>query len=304
MSSWHSYSKIFAVGHRAVADILNGPVLVEEKCDGSQFSFGNVDGELRVRSKGAVMVTDAPERMFTLGVDTVKALAAELHPGWTYRGEFLCKPKHNALAYDRVPKGHIIIFDVNTDHETYLDYEQKAAEAERLGLECVPLIYCGMVGGIDLFRSFLERTSILGGQKIEGVVIKPERYDVFGEDKHVLMAKFVSEAYKEVHAREWKESNPSNGDILDLLGSEYRTPARWQKAVQHLAEAGTLDGSPRDIGPLMKAVPVDIEEECAAEIKEKLWRWAWPHIRRKAVAGAAEWYKEELLKKQFGEGGS
>lgn len=301
MSSWHSYPKIYSVGHRAVKDILNGPVLVEEKVDGSQFSFGNVDGELRVRSKGAVMVTDAPEKMFTAAMDTVKVLAADLHPEWTYRGEYLRVPKHNALAYDRIPKGHVIIFDVNTDQEGYLDYDQKADEAKRLGLECVPLVYRGMVDSIDLFRSFLDRTSILGGQKIEGVVVKPEKYDIFGEDKKVLMAKFVSEAYKEVHAGEWKKSNPSNGDILELLGAEYRSPARWNKAVQHLTEAGLLESSPRDIGALMKEVPVDVENECAAEIKEKLWRWAWPHIRRKAVAGLPEWWKDELVKKQFGQ---
>jgi hypothetical protein len=35
-----SYSSIFNLGHKAVADIFKTPVLCEEKVDGSQFSFG------------------------------------------------------------------------------------------------------------------------------------------------------------------------------------------------------------------------------------------------------------------------
>jgi hypothetical protein len=40
MSSWHSYSSIYALGHKALAELFMEPVLIEEKVDGSQFSFG------------------------------------------------------------------------------------------------------------------------------------------------------------------------------------------------------------------------------------------------------------------------
>src|SRR5690242_11376793 len=103
--SWHSYPSIFALGHRYVADLLTVPVLVEEKIDGSQFSFGiSTVGELAIRSKGAQMHIDAPEKMFQKAADTVKELKDVLTPGWTYRAEYLAKPKHNTLAYDRVPE--------------------------------------------------------------------------------------------------------------------------------------------------------------------------------------------------------
>lgn len=36
--SWHSYPSIYALGHRAIVDLLKGPVFIEEKIDGSQFS--------------------------------------------------------------------------------------------------------------------------------------------------------------------------------------------------------------------------------------------------------------------------
>ena len=73
MNSWHSYPSIFAVGHAATAHLFDGDVIVEEKVDGSQFSFGvDESGELHVRSKGAVMIPDAPEKMFQRAVDSVR----------------------------------------------------------------------------------------------------------------------------------------------------------------------------------------------------------------------------------------
>lgn len=223
MSSWGSYTSIYNFGHRAITDLLKGPVLVEEKIDGSQFSFGifNRDNpvcngiwdecfELKVRSKGATMIVDAPEKMFTEAVETVKAIRGNLIVGWTYRGEYLKKPKHNALAYDRIPNGHIIIFDINTDEETYLSYAEKKAEAERLGLEIVPLLF-------------------------EGII----------------------------------------------------------------RERGEIEDDVRDIGKLMKEIPEDIKIECEAEIKERLFAWAWPNIRRIVTRGVPEYYKDSLLRKQF-----
>ena len=35
-----SYPKIYSLGHAAILDLLDGRVIVEEKVDGSQFSFG------------------------------------------------------------------------------------------------------------------------------------------------------------------------------------------------------------------------------------------------------------------------
>jgi hypothetical protein len=314
MSSWHSYPSIYALGHRYVASLLDGPVIVEEKVDGSQFSFGvfeevdpasmdalRYERVLKVRSKGCQLMPQAPEKMFTEAVQSAMARADLLHPGWTYRAEYLKKPKHNGLAYDRVPTGHLIIFDINTDLETYLSPAEKAAEAARIGLECVPVLREGLVADLNDFRSLLDTVSVLGGQKIEGVVVKPAGYDRFGLDKKVVMGKFVSEAFKEVQAAAWKESNPKSGDILLALGDTYTTQARWMKAVQHLRERGVLEDSPRDIGYLFEEVPADIKKECEEQIKAKLFAWAWPHISRMTTRGLAEWYKGELLKRQFEE---
>jgi hypothetical protein len=300
IDSWHSYPSIYHLGHKAVSTLLDGPVLVQEKVDGSQFSFArDADGALLVRSKGATMHPDAPEGMFVRGVDTAKRLLPDLHEGWTYRGEYLAKPKHNVLAYDRVPEGHVILFDINDGHEGYLSPEVVRDEAARLGIEAVWTLQTTDSLSLEEIREHLSTVSVLGGQKIEGVVIKPAAYDVFGQDKKVLMGKFVSEAFKEIHASEWKKENPGPRDILQTLGQSYRTPARWHKALQHLIEAGSIEGSPRDIGLLIREVPDDVLKECEAEIREALFAWAWPHVRRSITAGLPEWYKGELLRHQF-----
>lgn len=299
MSSLHSYPSIFNLGHKLVSNLLTVPVNVEEKIDGSQASFGlNDEGELCFRSKGATLNIDAPERMFEKGVNFVKSIADKLKLGYTYRGEYLRSPKHNTLAYDRIPNNHLIIFDINDGLESYLPYEQKVIEANRLGLETVPLLKTGTVTHEEL-REILETRSILGGQKIEGVVIKPTNYDLFGIDKRVLMGKFVSELFKEAHSLAWKETSPKSGDILDRLIDTYAVQGRWQKAVQHLADAGELEDSPKDIGKILKEIPVDIKKEEEEAIKEKLFEWAWPHISRGCTKGFPQWYKEYLLKKQF-----
>jgi hypothetical protein len=266
-------------------------------CHNSQFSFGRFNGVLRVRSKGKEMVPDAPEKMFAAGVEAVSQL--DLHDGWTYRGEYLRVPKHNALTYKRIPANHIILFDVNTAEATYLSYEEKAAEAERLGLEVVPLLLGNVLVNLEVFKALLDRESVLGGTLIEGMVFKPIGYDVFGPDHKCIMGKHVSEAFKEKHRTEWKAANPGQSDVVQNLITQLKTEARWHKAVQHLRDAGELENDPRDIGKLLKAIGQDVLKEEEDMIREQLFKWAWPKIQRGIIAGFPEWYKNLLVEAQL-----
>jgi hypothetical protein len=308
-----SYPPIYSLGHKAVASIFDEPVLVQEKVDGSQISFGvyppteHEEGVytgvapwhfLRVRSKGAQLVIEAPDKMFRAGVEAIKGVQHLLVPGWTYRGEYLAKPKHNTLAYDRIPKNHIALFDIDKGDQDFLPYLDVRAEAYRVGFEAVPTFHYADGLTAEMLRALLGTDSFLGGQKIEGVVVKNySRFDP--HTKHVLMAKFVSEAFKEVHAGEWRKDNPTTSDVVERMILAYRTPARWAKAVQHLREAGQIEDSPRDIGLLFREVPTDVLQECEAEIKDQLFALAWPKIQRGITAGLAEWYKDQLLQMQF-----
>lgn len=301
-TSWHSYPSPRAIGHMEILSILEDPVTVEEKIDGSQFSFGVFNGELKCRSKSAQIQMLAPEKMFSVAVANVQEFFNKglLQEGWTYRCEYLQKPKHNTLPYDRVPNLHLMGLDINVGHEQYLTYENKKEEFAKLGLETTPLLFAGVVDDYQTFRKLVDETdSVLGGAKIEGVVVK--NYSKFTKDGKAMLGKFVSEHFKEVHSKEWKNSNPSTNTIIDHLQMEYRSKARWEKAIQHLKEEGKLEGSPKDIGLLIREVPEDILKECKEEIKEKLFNWAWGNIQRGVTAGLPEYYKERLLKEAFSE---
>ena len=303
-TSWHSYTKIHELGHKGLEKLLQDPVLIEEKVDGSQFSFGvftdmgDPSGKvLLARSKGTMLNFDAPEALFIEALETVKKVGPSLQLGWTYRAEYLRTPKHHTLAYGRIPKDHLIIFDISPSQEAYLTYDQKKAEADRIGLECVPKIYEGMVTDEAMFRTMLDRESILGNVKVEGVVVK--NYSQFGRDDKVLIGKFVSSDFKEIQGPEWREQNPKAGDIIQKLIQRYKAPARWSKAAQHLEEKGQLTGSVKDIGPLILEAQADLRAECLEEIADILLNWALPNVLRGSVSGIAEWYKAELLAKQF-----
>ena len=298
MDRIHSYPSIYNIGHKALDGLFDGPVVVEEKVDGSQFSFGVINSELMVRSKGKAMVVDAPEKMFGAAVDTAKALADRLLPNHVYRGEYLQKPKHNTLAYARVPERHIILFDICPALETYLQPEAKAAEAARLGMEVVPC-FLTAVDSLDELKALTERESVLGGATMEGVVVK--NYARFTEDKKAMMGKYVREAFKEAHKLAWKASNPTRTDVVQSLIASLKTEARWRKAVQHLRESGLLTDTPQDIGPLLREIPADILKECREMIAEKLFEYAWPQIQRGVTVGFPQWYKDQLAATAFEE---
>lgn len=301
MSEIHSYSSPLNLGHAGLAEFWTGdPVLVQEKIDGSQISFRLEDGEVIFRSRGRMIEKSAPD-MFHLGVEAIEKIHAAigLRDGWTYRGEYLQKPKHNTISYARVPKNNVIIYDIDGGDQFYLPWEIVLDECEnRLGIEAVP-VYDVVTASppLEYFDKLLERDSVLGGAKIEGVVLK--NYLAYGRDKKVLMAKYVSSAFKEKHGKDWKDRHPSRQDVVELLIGEFATEARWQKAVQHLREAGAVEGSPKDIGLLLREVGTDILKDSEDEIKARLFKHFWPQIQRGITRGLPEWYKRKLAEEQM-----
>ena len=294
--SWHSYPSIYGLGHKATADLFLDPVVVQEKIDGSQFSFGRFGEELRFKSKGAIIQIEQPPKMFKRAVDYVVSIQASLVDGWTYRGEVLNKPKHNTLNYARTPAHNIILFDINDGYESYLDQEELERNASSLGLEAVPLFTRDVIASWEELKVYMECDSILGGTKVEGIVVK--NYNRFGVDKNVLMGKYVSEKFKEAHNKEWKANNPSRTDVIEQLILTLKTEARWHKAIQHLRDSGQLTDSPKDIGPLIKEIRNDIAKEETDFIKDKLFEWASEALGRGFIRGFPEWYKELLATKQ------
>ncbi len=301
MDSWHSYPSIFAVGHKAARPLLDhDEVMVEEKLDGSQFSFGSFGGELRMKSKNAPILPEFIPQLFAEACATVMAAQPRLPDGWTFRAEAICKPKHNILRYNRIPAGGLIVFDINVGHDDYLSYLDKAEACKKLGFEVTPMLYTGKVH-LTVMEELLQKESCLGGPKIEGVVIKPLLYNLYGVDKKVLMGKYVSPDFKEAHRTEWSASNPSGKSFLDLVIADYRTTARWDKTIQHLRDENKLEGIPKDIGVLMRELSDDIDREVTEDVKERLFKHFWKDIKRGIMRGFPEHYKGTLLTQAFEE---
>jgi len=299
MSSWHGYPKVYNLGHPQIADLFTREVVIQEKIDGSQFSFGKHDGKLRVRSRGREFIPEAADDMFRCAVDNVVKVFDNLPEGATYRGEYLRRPKHNCLAYDRVPANNIAIFDIEVAESNFLPPQAVANEAQKLGFESIATFRVCPGSAIDreYVIQMMESISALGGQKIEGLVFK--NYQEFTRDGKVMIGKHVSEAFKETHRTDWKERHPTQGDLVQVMINKYRTPARWGKAVQHLREAGTLLGEPADIGPLVKELHRDLREEAFEEIAQILMKKVWGDIAKGVCRGMPEWYKDQLMEGQF-----
>lgn len=302
-----TFPKIFALGTPYTARLFNGPVEVTEKIDGSQFNFRlGTDGVLTMRSKGAEVHPETADKNFRPVVDWVLSIRDRLVPGAIYHGETLARPRHNILTYGRVPRNHFALFGHRRPDGAYLDHDGLRYVAQDIGCEVVPCLFMGHFSvmaselgkePLEIYREWLDQESFLGGQKIEGFVIKNYAESVLlgGNPMTPLSAKYVSEAFKEKHKKEW-ESGP---DKLAMLISQYQSKARWHKAIQHLRDKGELEQSPRDIGKLIKEVQIDLVEECRDEIRDELFKLFIDQIKRTAIRGLPEFYKELLAAGQL-----
>lgn len=298
MTSWHSYPSPKQYKKKSVRDILEqGSFVVQEKYDGSQFSFGLIDGVLKVRSKGTEIDLDAVPDLFKNVVNHVKWLYAEdlLQEGWTYTGETISRQKHNVLTYARVPKGYFVLFDVRTSNEIYLDYGSLISVANDLEVE-YPAMWFYYENTKQTFERLEEEhmhmESSLGGPDREGLVIKS--LTMRDSDGKRAMAKIVSEKFKEKHEKTYGKSEQQGKNVNQALINEYKHEGRWRKAIIHLKETGRLRGEMADIPLLIKEIQQDVLTEHETEIKEQLWKQFKQQFTRGIVKGVPEWYKQQL----------
>ena len=312
------YTKVRTLGSSRTERAMVGEVVIQEKIDGSQFRFGlNEDGELVLGSKGVNWEYQAWDKMFALGAEYVTSIADKIKmtfmPDTYFFCEYLNKPKHNTLTYDRVPKNNLILFDVMFNGE-WIGQDRKSLEmhAFDLGIDVVPELWRGTVEvkrigagekfdrtkgweHLDFLKNMINTTmSFLGGVQIEGVVIK--NYHEFlelGGHEYPLFTKYVRETFKEQHDKAWKSKSPKF-TLQDYMVS-FATDARWEKAIQHLRDEDRLDISPKDIGPLIKEVQKDIREECVDDIKDFLYKMFIQDLLRMSVRGLPDWYKDKLV---------
>lgn len=291
------FPKIFSLGQVYIKNILDGPIEITEKLDGSAFSFGNLDGTVSMRSKRAQLFGGMADKMFVNACSYIEHIQDRLPNGKIFHAEMLNKPHHNSLKYNNVPRNGMALYGIrDLDSGSYEgDYTELKRWADRLEIDIVPLLYLGRLATMESIKGFLDRESYLGGTNIEGIVIKNYTLSMFiaGQFIPIMAGKYVSEAFKEQSGDGKKEhTNTGKWEGYKLA---YRTEARWNKAIQHLRDDGSLLGEPKDIGPLIKEVQGDITEEHEDEIKEFLWDHFGKELLRLSTAGLPEYYKNYLL---------
>jgi len=293
-----AFVKIFSIGTDYIQDIFKETVEISEKIDGSQFAFASIDDNLHIRSKGSQLYQDNPNKMFAEGVDYVCSIREKLPDDIAFYGEYLRKPKHNTLAYNRIPKNHIVLFGAkDIKRDAFIpDFHKYADE---LDLEVVPRVTLN-IKSADELKAFMDLESFLGGCSREGVVVKnySRAFLLGGQPIPMMCGKFVSEKFKEVHRSRWGKEETGKGRFQTFCDS-FHTEARWDKAIQHLDENGDLEHSPRDIGKLFKEIAEDIQREEKDAIKEWLWNEYKKDIIRSASMGFADYYKARLLDRAF-----
>lgn len=296
------YPKIRTVGHREVENLLPGEdIVVQEKIDGSNFTFGrDAGGELFClsRNQKLSMADGADNGMFNKAVAFVKSIADGVPLATLFRCEYLQSPKHGVINYSRVPLNNLVLFEVEGQN-SYGDWVpatliESGIEhyALKFGIEPVRFFHSGELGLdglIDSFDKWMQTESQLGGTRPEGVVIKNRR--AFTESGEMCRAKLVRQEFKEQMAHNKEAGKPNT---VHELGFRFGGKPRWQKAIQHLKEQGLIKGGPEDIGILMREIGRDVEEECIDEIKDALWKRFRKDVLSGAAQGFVDWYKKEI----------
>lgn len=295
----HSYPKLWTWPQAQIETILDHEFVIQEKYDGSQFSFGLREGVVHFRSRGAAVEPDTTDKLFSPSVTHIQSVAHLLEEGWTYRGEAFRGVRHNTKTYARAPAGHIVLFDVESIPGKFLDPKAVKDIAVALGVEPVRTIFNGsrtkealsLIPWSVWLEGLLDDKSTLGDEvNVEGIVIKS--YDQLTRLGQVMMGKVVSPEFKEQHKS--NKDFKKGVDYAAALASDFRTEARWRKSVEHLRDRGSLESSPRDIGALLKELQQDFEQECAEDVAWQLWLHYRKTFLKHIGRGFPEWYKAEL----------
>lgn len=285
----NNFRKIYHIDKKESMPIFEGEVIITEKVDGSQFSFGVFDGVLICRSKGSFLDTESPQALFKSSVEQAKQMFYDniLTEGLTYHCECMESKKHNKLSYDRVPKRNMVLYAVRGNDGEMLSEDFRDTECLRLGVENIKTLYKGLLdreGCYQFLEKLISEESYLGGCSMEGCVINDGQ----------VYSKFVSPAFKEVINS--KKVGVTFKDKLNIYKYTFKSQARWDKAIQRVRENGKLTETPKDIGLLIKEVINDVKEEEENEIKEWLFNNLFKEIASASVFGFPDYYKDEILK--------
>ena len=298
------YPKIVQMGSKNTRDMGVDGIRIDEKVDGSCLIMSRgFYGKMEFFNKKG---QPAPS-LFNKPIEYLKSMERHIPAGYTYFMEILNKPKHNQICYDRVPKNGIYLFDVYDQiSEAYFPMGEDVDAMARDYLDVSgPNVLFETVFAISYSevvehaQAFIGEESFLGGHAIEGVVIKDYSLSHYNGKLEwpLTVAKIVSDEFREVMGQKHQKVK---ADPFREFFKTFCTEARWNKAVQHLEEEGSLLYEDSDIGSIIKEVHMDIEEEELEYIQKQLMNIAMKPLKKTAVEGLAHWYKDKLVNREIG----
>lgn len=275
MSEMKKYMSVVRLGHKTTENVLQpgDPIIIQEKLDGANGSFKLEEGEIVAFSRNERLTEQNNLQGFYEWTQTLDA--NQLRSDVVYFGEWLTKHKIN---YGDLTK-QFFLFDLyNIEKEKYIHFTEVKKEAERLGLNLIPVFYEGEYQSLEHLESFIGQTA-LGVKKGEGIVVKNVDYqDVYGKQ---LFVKLVIDAFKEVQRiKKPKDPNVQSAEIEAV--QSVLTRARVEKWIYKLVDEGSLQANfgMQDMAMILKQITPRIVDDIVQEEGEQIASFDLKEIRK------------------------
>lgn len=286
-------------------------IVVREKIDGSNFTIFNDGNQLHFYNKNSEITGDklsisvfeysvagtllAQKQCKERGIDAFR-------PGYTYHCEALRRTRASHIRYARIPRYHIICYEIILPNGTNATPEQLTEILHDTGIEEVPVLWSNVrKSNSNISTSTVEYESLVAelikiaesidvlpsclGNTAEGFVLTVLNREK--KDKLITMrVKFVA-----THMKERKDIGATSNDgfennqTVTAIGDMFNVAPRFIKAANRLEEKAI----PITSEALNIELDADLEAECRAEILEMLWQRCWPTIKKAARANLYTW---------------
>ena len=242
------YNKIHALHKAECAEMLHGPVHVQEKIDGANASIWlHEDGTIRCGSRNNDLIEkNNPFNGFVEYVQNHEGINKYMqdNPRMRLYGEWLVR---HTIGYAESSYKEFYLFDIENPMGAMLEIEDIYKIAEKYGIKTAH--YHGLFKNMTLEQvEELAGQSVLG-EKGEGIVIKPVDFvNQFGDRTY---AKYVTKNFKEDNGVTFGGNNKYSDTYLEMkYVNRYVTLPRVKKVAQKIE--ATLEG-PR--GLEMRHIP-------------------------------------------------
>ena len=248
------YDSIPRYGKQGTRDILGTEVVVMEKLDGANASFGVIGGELKMFSRNQELNEHNTLRGFydwvRHNVDPRKLFVSTI-----YFGEWLVP---HTVQYKKEAQCEFYLFDIyDVKTDTYLDWNITVQAAKHLGLRTPEVFFRGELHSMTDVDKYVGRSELTEIPNTgEGIVVK----DYEGQQ----FVKIVSDKFKET--KYTKQPSLDRTDIGALIDSVL-TPQRVEKLIHKKIDLGLLptELDVTDTGNVLKALSSDVVNDIFEE---------------------------------------